>query len=161
MYLTRTLNFEPKNIILSGSSAGGNLVFILIRYLASIGESQPGVLALSSPWLNMSKDWFPSVKKWSTTDYLSPTIFQPLNRTIMRHYTPQASNTAWFSPVLAGPMGWDFLKKAGTKVYFMRGTRELLADEIAVLNKTLQEAGIDSFCRDVSRHLPKAIKATY
>ena len=150
MYLTGTLQFEPKNIILSGSSAGGNLSVLLSRYLAFLSLPQPGVIALSSPWLNMAAEMFPSATRNASVDYLSISILEPIKKTILRHYTPQAASSPWFSPALVEPKGWTYLKVAGTKVYIMRGTKELLADEIAAFAKTLQEAGVDAFCRDVS-----------
>ncbi|KAG8691701.1 hypothetical protein FRC11_012452 [Ceratobasidium sp. 423] len=53
VYLTRTLKFEPQNVIVSGDSAGGNLALALVRYLRDspeLGLGMPGGLVLISPW---------------------------------------------------------------------------------------------------------------
>ncbi|KAF8706129.1 Adenylosuccinate synthetase, partial [Rhizoctonia solani] len=57
-YLINTLGFKPQNIIISGDSAGGNLVLGLVRYLRDnpqIGLPLPGGLLLVSPWCDLGE----------------------------------------------------------------------------------------------------------
>ncbi|KAL5332450.1 Alpha/Beta hydrolase protein [Aspergillus crustosus] len=56
-YLLETMHLQPNKIILSGDSAGGNLVLALIRYLNSSSTprlSLPKAALLWSPWLDLS-----------------------------------------------------------------------------------------------------------
>jgi len=81
----------------------------------------------------------------------------------MRHYTPEARRSLYFSPVLARGDEWDYLRnkdaqqgaqgtagKGGIRVYVMYGTKEILADEIVALVDGMKEAGVDVFLRKVS-----------
>ncbi|KAJ9667359.1 hypothetical protein H2201_002560 [Coniosporium apollinis] len=58
LYLIRDLGIPAKQIIVSGDSAGGNLVIALLRYLAEYGSEiglegqSPGAAWLWSPWVN-------------------------------------------------------------------------------------------------------------
>ncbi|PVI00829.1 alpha/beta-hydrolase, partial [Periconia macrospinosa] len=56
LYLTTTLSIAPSDIILSGDSAGGNLVIALLRYLAEygdeIGVKGPAAALIWSPWVD-------------------------------------------------------------------------------------------------------------
>jgi acetyl esterase/lipase len=57
LYLTRTLNIPAENIVLSGDSAGGNLVIAFLRYLASPGVTIPAprCALLFSAWVSPSE----------------------------------------------------------------------------------------------------------
>ncbi|PWN38316.1 alpha/beta-hydrolase [Meira miltonrushii] len=57
-YLVNECNFEPKNIIVAGDSAGGNLALALCRYLRDEkldGLKVPGAMLLLSPWADTSR----------------------------------------------------------------------------------------------------------
>lgn len=69
-YLIFSLNFHPRNILLSGDSAGGNIVLSLTRYLrdAPIPEGKevdgvksllPGAMILESPWCDVGSTHIP------------------------------------------------------------------------------------------------------
>ncbi|KAI0314146.1 Alpha/Beta hydrolase protein [Amylostereum chailletii] len=56
-YLVRTVGFAPKDIIVAGDSAGGNLAHALVRYLVEhpeLGLPAPGFVLLLSPWMDLS-----------------------------------------------------------------------------------------------------------
>ncbi len=53
-YLTQTMNIAPKNILLAGDSAGGNLVLSLCLKLRDAGQPLPGGLICMSPWADLS-----------------------------------------------------------------------------------------------------------
>ena len=46
--------YSPENIILTGDSAGGNLVLQLINHLVDAGEAVPAGVVLLSPWVDMN-----------------------------------------------------------------------------------------------------------
>jgi acetyl esterase/lipase len=84
-YLVRNLHFQPKDIIISGDSAGGNLALALTRYLRDarvpdlvIGppeEGPCGGLMVQSPWCDMTsthKDvWLGSVQRNRLSDIVT------------------------------------------------------------------------------------------
>lgn len=53
-YLTRTLGYAPKDILVAGDSAGGNLALSLCLRLRDLGEPLPGALVGMSPWADLS-----------------------------------------------------------------------------------------------------------
>ncbi|KAF8331359.1 Alpha/Beta hydrolase protein [Cantharellus anzutake] len=69
-YVTREIGFDPKNVILSGDSAGGNLVLALARYLRDVNPSTSpgehsdnhaslGGILLFSPWTDLCDTHMP------------------------------------------------------------------------------------------------------
>jgi acetyl esterase/lipase len=90
VYLVDTLGFEPKNILIAGDSAGGNLALALVRYLlehrSAVQENgttqspplplplPPGQMLLLAPWcdLTASNDPPTTAKPSSYSDYLAP-----------------------------------------------------------------------------------------
>lgn len=83
-YLVNECGFEPKNIIVAGDSAGGNLALAMCRYLRDERiEQMPGAMLLLSPWADASRSHsgpYESPNKFSTTytnsdcDIISPSI---------------------------------------------------------------------------------------
>ncbi|KAI0179428.1 Alpha/Beta hydrolase protein [Hypoxylon sp. FL1284] len=76
-----SLGLDPKNIILSGDSAGGNLVIALVRYLERLRSPQlplPGGAMLWSPWVHVTASAGRDFTKCrnSTKDVLTPSILQ-------------------------------------------------------------------------------------
>jgi acetyl esterase/lipase len=75
LYLINDLDISPKDIVLSGDSAGANLAMSLLRYIAEYGSDlgipNPGACLLWSPWVNPADS---SVRENANfhTDYLSP-----------------------------------------------------------------------------------------
>lgn len=56
LYLVRHCGFQPRNIIVAGDSAGGNLALALCRYLRDEKvEDVPGACLLLSPWADVSR----------------------------------------------------------------------------------------------------------
>lgn len=82
LYLVNDLKISPKDIVLSGDSAGGNLCIALLRYIKEYGADldipNPSACLLWSPWIDPSDT---SVTyQWDNpnyhTDYLSPAFTQ-------------------------------------------------------------------------------------
>ncbi|KAJ2784379.1 hypothetical protein GGI15_002274 [Coemansia interrupta] len=63
--------FKPKNIVLAGDSAGGNLSISLTLLLRHIGAPPPGGLLLISPWVDVISER-PSMLANIKYDYLYP-----------------------------------------------------------------------------------------
>jgi acetyl esterase/lipase len=77
LYLVQDLRIAPKNIVLSGDSAGANLAIALLRYIANYGAAlsipSPSTALLWSPWIDPSddSDSFVHSNPNYATDYLS------------------------------------------------------------------------------------------
>lgn len=62
-YLVHTIGFDPRDIIIAGDSAGGNLALALVRYLRDYRDYHPGLrlpalpsgLLLISPWADLGR----------------------------------------------------------------------------------------------------------
>ena len=67
VYLTKTLGYAPDHIILTGDSAGGNLVLNLGLRLRDAGEGMPKAIIAMSPWADLSNSG-PSHYKNATLD---------------------------------------------------------------------------------------------
>jgi hypothetical protein len=155
LYLVRSLNFDPRNITVAGDSAGGHLSLSLTRYLDSINLPLPGRMALSSPWCDFTASSkqgnFQSQTDNYETDYI-PYLGDLAIEAGMRHYTLASRRDAWFSPCLASTDDWRYLAKAEVEAYLMRGTKEMLSDEVGMVAKAMKEAGVKVTLRDVSDH---------
>ncbi|CAD6440052.1 cae8f845-da4f-4bbd-acbc-62b3a0bd3cf4 [Sclerotinia trifoliorum] len=58
-YVVNTLGLKPENNVLSGESAGGNLVLAMLRYLSTDGKNAlpfPRAGLCWTPWLDMTTD---------------------------------------------------------------------------------------------------------
>lgn len=70
-YLVNECDFEPKNIIIAGDSAGGNLALALCRYLRDEkldGLKVPGAMLLLSPWADTSRSHSGPISRPNTLD---------------------------------------------------------------------------------------------
>lgn len=99
LYLLNDLSISPKDIVLSGDSAGANLIISLLRYLTEHGSDlslpNPSAALLWSPWVDPSDTTCSYVHDNPNynTDYLSPAF------------------TNWGSAAYAGLNGLESLKQ--------------------------------------------------
>ncbi|KAI8631151.1 Alpha/Beta hydrolase protein [Xylariaceae sp. FL1651] len=103
-YILR-LGVEPKNIILSGDSAGGNLVLALLRYLETPAAMKalplPCGAMIWSPWVRVSLQAgaeFDSSKN-SANDVISAPILQWGAEAYLPKPQPTAEELAYISPL--------------------------------------------------------------
>ena len=103
LYLVQDLKIAPKNIVLSGDSAGANLAIALVRYLNEYGGKlsipNPGAVLLWSPWIDPSddSDSFVHSNPNYATDYLS----HPFTKWGVNAYRGQGGVKALESPYAA------------------------------------------------------------
>ncbi|KAI1331366.1 alpha/beta hydrolase fold-3 domain-containing protein [Xylariaceae sp. FL0255] len=75
LHLVRTLGVAPEKITVSGDSAGGNLVIMLLRYIAEhgseLGIPAPRSAILVSPWVSPIKSLWPDITITSNPNYNS------------------------------------------------------------------------------------------
>ncbi|KAI0107023.1 Alpha/Beta hydrolase protein [Nemania sp. FL0031] len=99
-----SLGVNPNNIILSGDSAGGNLVLGLLRYLESSTSATiplPGGAMIWSPWVHVTLQAgadFESSKN-SANDSIVPAILQWGAEAYWPEHEPTAEELAYISPL--------------------------------------------------------------
>lgn len=146
-YVTTTLGFAARDIVVIGDSAGGHLSLALATQLAATNQPQPGGFALLSPW----SDFTASSSTYKTnkgTDLIYPPSLARAARSAARHFTPDAVRGLLFSPALADEGSWRSL--ASSRVYISAGTREVFIGEIEALVKGLRRDGVPvEFYQDV------------
>ncbi|KAM3066539.1 hypothetical protein ACMFMG_002253 [Clarireedia jacksonii] len=113
LYLVETLRISPKRVVVSGDSAGGNLVLALLRYMhdnPGAGLPHPGCAWLWSPWANPQGSLIAGTFSGSPqtlTDYLCDGLgewgarcFMPLEGTgvTMAHHSICFLGTAFKTP---------------------------------------------------------------
>lgn len=138
LYLVETLRVPPTRIILSGDSAGGNLVLALTRYIAEYGTNlsipSPGALWLWSPWINVEEALDPTAIARSpqyTTDYLGAEF-----ATWGSHAFAEKNDPA--NPYLSA-LHNPFEIKA--PIFIQTGRAEVLYDDNVALAKELEDKG--------------------
>ncbi|CAE6424373.1 unnamed protein product [Rhizoctonia solani] len=84
VYLTRGLGFKPRNVVVCGDSAGGNLALGLVRYLCDspeLGLGMPGGLVLISPWVDVIATAVRApgnhIARNQKSDYVQPSTHYP------------------------------------------------------------------------------------
>ncbi|PIL25980.1 hypothetical protein GSI_11734 [Ganoderma sinense ZZ0214-1] len=105
-YLIEDVGFEPRNIILSGDSAGGGIVFNLARYIATTDLAslpKPGGMILLSPtmdWAQTHVGKDSSMVHNSRSDVVQPILESGYTRRALVGRLPEefAATSAWISP---------------------------------------------------------------
>ncbi|KAI0073107.1 alpha/beta-hydrolase [Panus rudis PR-1116 ss-1] len=105
-YLVGDVGFEPRNIILSGDSAGGGIAINLARYIATANLSalpRPGGLILSSPtadWAQTHVGPESSMVRNSSTDVVHKILESgyTLRALVGRFPEEWGAKSAWISP---------------------------------------------------------------
>lgn len=135
-YVLNTLGVKPENIVLSGESAGGNLVLAMLRYLSTDGKNSlpfPRAGLCWSPWLDMTTDTkeldkHPSIK----TDY----VFGSLIAWGKRCYIPKDLSPG--HPYLS-PLGNEF--ECPVPIFVQTGTAEVLYKDHVRFFQRMKEKG--------------------
>lgn len=153
LYLINELKISPKNIILSGDSAGANAAIAILRYITEYG----GDLGLPNPvaaWL-----WSPWVQVSSATDKESLTK----NKNYNTDYLP-FNFTQWGALAYAGTGGVAALNnpyisqlghpfKTPVPLFVNTGDAEVLFEDDCAWSKMMKEAG-NNVTLDIEPHTP-------
>lgn len=153
VYLIRTLGFKPKNVVVAGDSAGGNLALALARYLRDspeLGIEMPGGLLLLSPWADPTRTRAELTLKRGETafdsDYLDLNISPPFS---VAHYSTKsligdipleaARKNVYISPasLVLGPSVIPGIFTGFPPSYLVSGGGEGLLDEIQTLQQRM------------------------
>ncbi|KAI0487504.1 FAD/NAD(P)-binding domain-containing protein [Xylaria cf. heliscus] len=143
LYFVKELGIPASRLILSGDSAGGNLVLGLLRYINEYGQEldipTPTAVALWSPWTDVSAALDPTVDITSSpnyaSDYLNTDFAHWGANTISGHGAIDLS-----SPYLS-PLHHPFNMSTEVPIFVSGGEREVLRDEIKAFSKTFRHHG--------------------
>ena len=127
--------FGARDVILAGDSAGGNLALELCLNLKEQGRRQPRMLALFSPWTDMTCSGL------SHTDCadIDPMLTAEYIAAVRQAYT--GPDAAWADPRYS-PLFGDMRGLPATLIQV--GTNEILRSDSELLHHKLQEAGVYS-----------------
>ena len=125
---------DPKNIVLAGDSAGGNLALVTLHRARAAGEPLPGCVVLLSPAVDCTLR-SPSM---FTYDGQDPMIRLASLLVLRRHYVP--SPHLYTHPEVS-PLFADF--GGFPPLFFQAGSTELLRDEATRAAEKANEAGVD------------------
>ncbi|KAJ1859612.1 hypothetical protein LPJ73_001779 [Coemansia sp. RSA 2703] len=123
--------FKPKDIVLAGDSAGGNLAITLTLLLRHIGATMPGGLVLLSPWADVASER-PSILANKKYDYLYPLPVENPTCQSRVFYAPGRKLTEQLKKELkhplVSPVYADF---SGFPPILMHvGSKEIMADDM-------------------------------
>lgn len=138
-YLLHDQGISPQNIIISGDSAGGNLVIAFLRYL----ESNPDILPIPygamlwSPWVDLQGD----VLKRNETSTRLPTDFinGPFLSWGAEAYRPLHKNATPETEPYISPTQHPF--ETRTPVWIQAGTAEIFYDEVREFAEKMGRVG--------------------
>jgi len=123
---------SPRNLVLAGDSAGGNLVLALLALLRDEGVELPCAGVLISPWVDLAaRDG--SMQENEPYDWASPWMFDRWAREYMGQGNVRDPRA---SPALADLRGLPPL-------LIQIGTAELLYDQVTALAQRARSAGVD------------------
>jgi acetyl esterase/lipase len=155
LYLLNDLNTSPRDIILSGDSAGGNLSIALLRYINDYGSEldlpTPSACLLWSPWINPADTSGSYVHDNANyiTDYLSP----PFTSWGTSAYAGQAGEKALSSPYVSQK---NRTFESEVPMWVNTGSGEVLYFDVVEWVEKMKEAGND-VTLDIEEHVPHDI----
>lgn len=124
--------YSPKDIIVAGDSAGGNLALVLTLLLREQNTELPKSLILFSPWTDMTS----SGKSYHAKELVDPVL---TNAYIQKAIACYKGNMPACSPYIS-PLFANF--KEFPPVYIQVGTNEILLDDSRSLYKQLLKHNI-------------------
>ncbi|KAI0344811.1 alpha/beta-hydrolase [Trametopsis cervina] len=147
-YLVYIVGFAPKDIIIEGDSAGGNLALALTRYLietAATSPGSPGALVLCSPWLDLGP--YPihlssSVHANKATDYIDITGAghrAAISSFIGPHGMAETVTNPYISPASQARAMPSISFKGFPRTFILSGGGEAFRDEIRVLRDKMED----------------------
>jgi acetyl esterase/lipase len=158
-YLVEEAGYEPKNVIISGDSAGGHLAFNLVRYLVSYkleGLPVPGGLILQSPTCEWAATHTGPGSSWETmrsSDWCNSFLLGYTQRGLVGNLPrgeEEAETNSWISP---GSLKLEKEKVEGMcegfpRTYMFAGEAEMTRDSMRTLRDRL--LGADNLTDDGS-----------
>jgi len=130
-WLINDLKINPKQIVLMGDSAGGNLALNLLVTLREEGLPMPAGAALFSPWVELGNKNDSYYKVGHQDCLLDPRFMDYISKVIMGGKIPSAANT----PIMRSIHGL-------CPLLIIAGTEEILLDDTLNLTARAQLADV-------------------
>ncbi|KAI0808698.1 FAD/NAD(P)-binding domain-containing protein [Xylaria sp. FL0064] len=155
LHLVNEMGISASQIILSGDSAGGNLVLGLLRYINEYGRElnipAPAAAAIWSPWTDVSAalDVTQDITKSPNyvSDYLSAEFARWGGRMITAYGAIDGAG-----PYLS-PLHHPFKMSTKIPMFVQAGDREVLRDDIKAFSKAFEQQGWPIHL-ELSKHCP-------
>lgn len=136
-----SLGIDPKNIVLAGDSAGGNMVLALLRHLQYLHEEQPesalplpGGAIVFSPWVTVTPTVGQDFYKYENSRY--DTVSSALGQWGADAYRPQGKLSDEIEGFVS-PFGHPF--KTSVPLYIHDGDAEVLHEDIKLFASQMLE----------------------
>ncbi|MBD2860243.1 alpha/beta hydrolase [Spongiibacter sp. KMU-158] len=134
-----TQGFNPKNILLIGDSAGGNLMFGLMQRLRNKGMEQPSCAVAISPVAELARATnTPSLYLKRYKDPLLPLAAMPQLAEL--YFRGKDGFNPELSPLYMDCSGLPPL-------FFLTSSNEILMDDIVTLAERCEGAGVNTLCQ--------------
>lgn len=142
---------SPRNTIIAGDSAGGNLVLAVLSHVSGHPHPQSSIvkpLEISgnlfgaitvAPWVSSEVERFPSARQYGSRDIITADIGQYWIKAYKHNNTIKDDN--FIVPELAGPAWWKGAKVSSFLA--MAGEHEILRDSIISWAQHFQEGAPD------------------
>ncbi len=151
-YLVNDVGFSPKDIVVMGDSAGGNLALALTRYLAEVTSlpgnipAPPGSLILVSPWCDLGTSHTrpgASLETHLSTDILTDIdkgafINARTNYCGVLGFPSAANSNPYLSPGSVHPNMPPVSFKGFPKTFIVAGDAEIFIDQIRGLTRRMR-----------------------
>jgi len=126
-----TSGVSPKNIVMVGDSAGGNLAMVVLQRLKALGETLPAGAVLYSPWVDLRCMTESYVTKQAVDPMLSGAWLRSMRE---RYCHGEALDNPDISPVLSDLSGMP-------PILIHVGSEEVLLNDSLLLARHLKEQG--------------------
>ncbi|KAE8317913.1 alpha/beta-hydrolase [Aspergillus transmontanensis] len=152
IYALETLQIPPSQIVLSGESAGGNLILAMLRYITTENQaiSLPRCALLWSPWVDMTQKAL--LKMEQHRNYKSDYIEYDFGSWGASSYIPPGWSDS--NPYLS-PLGSEY--RLSVPLFIEVGTSEVLYDDIVLFAHNMKEKGTEVELREA----PNGVHATF
>jgi epsilon-lactone hydrolase len=125
---------EPRDVVVSGSSAGGNLALAAVLKARDAGLPLPGAVIVTSPEADLTE----SGDTFHTLRHLDPRLPLPLPESIALYADGHDLRDPYLSPLFAD-FGTGF-----PPTYIQSGTRDLFLSNCVRLHRAMRNAGVEA-----------------
>ena len=126
-------SYDPKKVVISGASAGGNLTAAVTLKLRDAGLPLPGAIGMMTPAVDMTR----ASDTMHTNDGID-TVLRPGGRAVALYADGHDLTDPYLSPLYG-----DFTK-GFPPTFLQSGTRDLLLSDTVRMHRKLLQAGIEA-----------------
>lgn len=126
-------SYDPKNIVIMGESAGGNLVLSTLLQIKNQGLPQPAAAICIAPCVQFDKT-LPSYTKNASTDAMVTNLTEEVLDTYLQSRDLKLAKNPLFAPYYGDFTGCP-------PIYLWASESEILLDDSVILYEKLKKAG--------------------